>query len=153
MSSTTEVDRMARTTRLLWWVGAVVTAATVLSAPATAAATVGGSTFTAVARGTTASELGPEQADAAQSRGGLDRRDAVAAAAILAGVVLMGFRGYVAVGAVIAGAAAMIAAGARFVTGEPKHRAWKDWPGPVAAPDAKQDEEHRPIGNPEPELQ
>ena len=65
----------------------------------------------------------------------------------------MGFRGYVVVGAMIAGVAAVVVAGAQLVTGEPKHRAWKDWPSPVAARDAKQDEKHRPIRKPEAELQ
>jgi hypothetical protein len=144
---------MARTTRHLWWMGAIVATASALSAPAGVAAAVGGPSPTTVAHGTTATEVPLQPADATHGGRGLDRRDAAVAAAILAGVLLMGFRGYAAVGAVLAGAAAVIAAGAQFVTREPKHRAWKDWPGPVAAPDAKQDEEHRPIGNPEPELQ
>ena len=148
---------MARTTRHLWWLGAVAATASVLSAPAgvaAAAAADRASSPATIARDTTASRVqAPEQAVAAASRGGLDRRDAAAAAAIVAAVLLMGFRGYAVVGAMIAGVAAAVAAGAQLVTGEPKQRAWKDWPGPVAARDATQDERSRPLGQPKAELQ
>lgn len=147
---------MARTTRHLWWVGAVAATAAVLSAPAgVAAATGGGPSPATIARDATASRVqAPEQAVAAASRGGLGRRDAVMAAAIFAGVLLMGFRGYVVVGAMIAGVAAISVAGARLVPGEPKHRARKGWPSPVAARDGKpEDERPGPLGQPKAELQ
>jgi hypothetical protein len=155
MSTKTEVDRMARTTRHLWWVGAVAATASVLSAPAgVAAAADGASSPATIASDTTANTVqAPEQAVAAASRGGFDRRDAAAVAAIVAAVLLMGFRGYVVVGAMIAGVAAVIAAGAQLLTGEPKHRAWKDWPGAVDARDATQNERSRPLGHPKAELQ
>ena len=147
---------MACTTRHLWWVGAVVATASALCAPAGVAA-AGQPSPTTGARGTTVTDVRPEPAGATDGGGGLDRRDAAVVAAILAGVVLMGFRGYVVVGAMIAGIAAVIAAGAQLVTGAPKHRARKDWPSPVAARyarDAKpEDERPGPLGQPKAEIQ
>jgi hypothetical protein len=69
--------------------------------------------------------------DAGSGRGGVDRRDAAIGAAIVGGVLLLGLRGHLAVGAVIGVAAWLLAAGARLVTGKPRAgRGWSDWPGP-----------------------
>lgn len=72
----------------------------------------------------------PRQAEGVARRAGIDRQDAAVATAILVGVLLMGLWGYLAVGAVIAGAAALLEAGVRLVTGNPtRGRGWSDWPG------------------------
>ena len=77
---------MARTTRHLWWVGAVVATASVMSALAGAAAAAGGEpSRTTVAHGTSATEVLPQPAGATHSGGGLDRRDGLVAAAIVTG--------------------------------------------------------------------
>ena len=142
---------MARTSRYLRLTGAVVATVTALSVPAAAA---GGESFPAtVAPGTTADGVhAPQRAGAAPTRSGLDRGDALVAAAILAGALVMGFRGYVVVGAMLAGIAAVAGAGARLVTGEPKRPAWTDWPSPVATRAAKQKAwEGRPVARPKAE--
>lgn len=67
---------------------------------------------------------------------GLDQRDAAVVAVIAAGVLVMGFWGYLVVGAVIAGGAALVEAGVRIVTRRPKpSRGWADWPGDTAPSD------------------
>jgi hypothetical protein len=84
---------------------------------------------------------GPAQrhTEAETGRGGLDWRDAAVGSAIFVGVVLMGLWGYVVVGAVIAGAAALLGAGAKLATGSPRGgHAWSDWPAPVVARVEKQ---------------
>jgi hypothetical protein len=77
------------------------------------------------------------QPHTATQGGGLDRRDAAVVAGIATGVFVMGFWGYLVVGAVIAGAAALVEAGVRIVTGHPKpSRGWADWPGDTAPSDS-----------------
>jgi hypothetical protein len=149
MSTKPEVGSMARRTKHLNSVTATVATVIALAAPAAVPAdTVRGPSSATLAHGTTADCVSaPEQAGAARGRGGLDRRDALAAVTIFAGVLLLGLRGYVVVGAVIAGVAAVLAAGARLVTGDSKRQAWKDWPSPAVARVAGQNaREPRPVG-------
>ena len=145
---------MARRTKHVTWVGATVATALALAAPAAADVRSGPEASPAsVAQGTVATGDQPqERAGAATDRGGLDRRDAMLAAAIVAVTLLMGFRGYVVVGAVIAGVAAAVGVGARLVTGRPK-RAWSDWHSPAVARGAKhQARAPRPTRRPKAEL-
>ena len=87
-----------------------------------------------------------QQEEAETGRGGLDRRDAAAGAAIFVVVVLMGVWGYVAVGAVIAVVAWLLGAGARLLTGKPwGGHGWSDWPGSAAARVEQQKGQHRPL--------
>lgn len=147
---------MTRRARHLKWTGAIVVTAIALAAAAAEAGSGAATSPASVARGTVASgDDVRERVDAAPRRGGLDRGDAVVAASILAGALLMGFRGYVVVGAAIAVGAAVLRAGARLVTGTSKRRAWADWPSTaearVAKPKARQPEP-RPVRRPEAEL-
>jgi hypothetical protein len=150
MRTTTEVDGMARRARQLRWVGTTVAIAIALAAfAAVSAETVGGPSPVVGPRSTTAA---PQRAGAATGPAGLERRDAVVAAAIAAGVLLLGFRGYVVVGAAIAAVTAVLGVGARLVTGEPKRHAWKDWPSPPVARVAQQNaRDPRPAGRPKAE--
>lgn len=146
---------MTRRTTHLKWTGASVVTAIVLAAPAAAQAGSGAEASPAsAARGPVAAgSHAQEQTYAATLPGGLDRRDAMVAVATLAGALLMGLRGYVVVGAVIAGVAAVLGAGTRLVTGEPERRAWADWPSTAEARVAKREARQRPpVGRPKAEL-
>lgn len=146
---------MTGRTKHVKWTGASVVIAIVLAAPAAAQAGSGAEASpSSAARGAvTAGSHAQEQTNAATRPGGLDRRDAVVAVATFAGVLLMGLRGYAVVGAVIAGVAAVLGAGARLVTGKPKRRAWADWPSPALARVAKQKARQRPpVRRPKAEL-
>jgi hypothetical protein len=62
----------------------------------------------------------------------------------LVGVVLIGLRGYVVVGAVIAAVAALLGAGARVATGKPRGgRGWTDWSPSAAVPVESPKSQHR----------
>ena len=128
---------MTRRTRHLTWTGASVAIAIALALAASAAAQAGSreeAPPASAARGVFAVGGHPQrQADAATRPGGLASHDAMAAVAMLAAVILMGLRGDVVVGGVIAGVAAVLGAGTRLVTGKPKRRAWADWPSPAVA--------------------
>jgi hypothetical protein len=74
-----------------------------------------------------------QHAEAASQPGGLDRRDAALGIALLVGVLVMAVRGHVVVGAGIGAITAILATGARLVTGTPKRGpAWSDWPVPTS---------------------
>jgi hypothetical protein len=109
--------------------GASLAIAIALIAPGAAHASSGAEASAGAARETVAVRIpAPE---AGTGRGGLDRRDAAIGAAIVGGVLLLGLRGHLAVGAVIGVAAWLLAAGARLVTGTSRvGRGWSDWPGP-----------------------
>lgn len=142
-------------TRRKTWIGGSLVIAIALAAPVAAQAGSGADVSPAsAARGAgAAGGHAQEQTDAATRPGGLDRRDAVVAVAIFAGLLVMGLRGYAVVGAVIAGVTAVLGAGARLVTGKPKSRAWADWPSPAVDPVAKQKARQRPpVGRTKAEL-
>jgi hypothetical protein len=138
----TEVEGMNRKTTHVKRVGASVTIAIALMAPAAAHARSGAEAPpAAAARGTVAAGIEVPAAQPAERetrRGGLDRRDGSVGAAIFVGVVLIGIWGHVVVGAVFGGAAFLLGAGARFLTGKPKG-GWSDWPGPS---DARVEKQH-----------
>ena len=133
---------MNRKTTHVKRVGASVTIAIALMAPAAAHARSGAEAPPAgAARGTVVAGIEVPAAQPAEretGRGGLDRRDATVGAAIFVGVVLIGIWGHVVVGAVFGGAAFLLGAGARFLTGKPKG-GWSDWPGPS---DARVEKQH-----------